>query len=226
MQTVTKFFYENRAQKRTELEWSIRSKIPSWEKHSRRLGIVDYLQVSTGVSVCKLPTPVSLLFSITNSGLLGHTGLYIENLRLKEENAELRAENARLKAKIEHSTAEREGIAEIDMLIENTLKNRIKIPEISEVKNYLYNFPELIEILPSICKVTRDEFPSDRAQLSLELDRDIEGQDEQLVLFVRQDHYEENILEIIDEIRSKYGDSLVGKKAWFIVMTDFASPEK
>lgn len=119
-----------------------------------------------------------------------------------------------------------DDIGEIDMLIENTLKNRIRIPEVSKVKNYLSDFPELIEILPSVCKVTREKFPQDNAQLSLELDRDIEGQDEQLVLFVRQDHYEGNILEIIDEIRSKYSDSLVGKKAWFIVMTDFASPKE
>lgn len=116
-------------------------------------------------------------------------------------------------------------IGEIDMLIANTLKNGIRVPEIPKVKNYLFDFPELIEILPSVCKVTREKFPLGKAQLSLELDRDIEGQDEQLVLFVRQDHYEGNILEIIDEIRSKYSDSLVGKKAWFIVMTDFASPE-
>lgn len=127
--------------------------------------------------------------------------------------------------KIEAELSRWDDIGEIDMLVGNTLKNGIRIPQVPKVKNYLYNFPELIEILPLVCKLTKDKFPSDKAQLSLELDSDIEGQDEQLVLFVRQDHYQENILEIIDEIRSKYSDILAGKKAWFIVMTDFASPE-
>lgn len=114
---------------------------------------------------------------------------------------------------------------EIEMLIGDILKNQIRIPEISKVKNFLSNYPELKEILPLVSKVTKKKFPSGKAQLSLEIDYDIESQDEQLVLFIRQDHYEEDILETIDEIRSRYSDSLIGKKAWIIVMTDFASPK-
>jgi hypothetical protein len=115
-------------------------------------------------------------------------------------------------------------IGEIDLLIENLKKEGIKIPDLHNLKSFLLDYPELIDILPSICKLTREKFSLNKAQLFLELDRDIEGQDEQLVLFVRQDHYDDNILEIIDEIRSEYSDSLVGKKAWFIVMTDYAPP--
>ena len=118
-----------------------------------------------------------------------------------------------------------DDIGVIDMLIQDTLNKGIRIPEAPKLKNYLYNFPELVEILPLVCKLTREKFPPDNAQLSLEFDSDIDGKDVPLILYVRQEHYEENIMEIIDEIRSKYIDRFIGKKGWLLVTTDFASPE-
>jgi hypothetical protein len=113
----------------------------------------------------------------------------------------------------------------IDVLIGKTLKNGIRVPEVPKVKNYLSNFPELIEILPSVCKVTREKFPSDKAQLYLEVTKDFSEDTEFLILYVRQEQYDENIMEIIDDIRSTYGEKLIGKQGWLLVTTDFCPPE-
>jgi len=114
---------------------------------------------------------------------------------------------------------------EIDVLIGKTLKNGIRVPEVPKVKNYLSNFPELIEILPSVCKVTREKFPPDKAQLSLEVTKDFSEDTEFLILYVRQEQYDEKIMEIIDDIRSTYGEKLIGKQGWILVTTDFCPPE-
>lgn len=111
---------------------------------------------------------------------------------------------------------------EIDMAIADISTKGIRIPEIPKLKNYLSNFPDLIEILSAVCNLTRERFPHN-AQLSLEIDRDIQGNDE-LILYVRQDHYEDNIMEIIDEIRTTYSHKLISKKGGLLVTTDFASP--
>jgi hypothetical protein len=119
--------------------------------------------------------------------------------------------------------SEWDDIGQIDMLIADILNKGIRIPEMPKLKNYLSNFPDLIEILPSVCKLTRDRFPHN-AQLSLEIDRDIQGKDE-LILYVRQDHYEEDFMDTIEDIRARYSDKLIGKKGWILVTTDFSSPE-
>jgi hypothetical protein len=118
-----------------------------------------------------------------------------------------------------------DDIWKIDKLIKDTLKKGIMIPDTHKLKDYLHNFPELIDILPSVCKLTKDKFPPPDSQISLEVDHDIEDIDQYLVLYVRQVHYADNIMEVIDEIRSNYSDSLLGERGWLLVTTDFASPE-
>lgn len=125
--------------------------------------------------------------------------------------------------KVDAKLSEWDDIGEIDMLIADTLNKGIRIPEAPKLKNYLSNFPYLIEILLAVCNLTRERFPHN-AQLSLEFDRDIEGKDE-LILYVRQDHYDEDFMDIIDDIRARYSDKLIGKKGWLLVTTDFSSPE-
>ncbi|MGB8872714.1 MAG: hypothetical protein ACLPOQ_07375 [Desulfobaccales bacterium] len=115
-----------------------------------------------------------------------------------------------------------DNIAEIDMLITATRDKGIRIPETPELRNYLSNFPDIREILPEVCNLTMERF-SHNAQLSLELDPDTEGNE--LILYVRQKHYAEDFMDIIDDIRAKYRERLTGKRGWILVTTDFGSPE-
>ena len=81
-----------------------------------------------------------------------------------------------------------DDIGEIDMLIADTLHKGIRVPEVPKVKDYLSNFPELIEILPSVCKVTKEKFPLNKAQLLLEVNKDFSEDTEFLILYVRQEN--------------------------------------
>jgi len=126
---------------------------------------------------------------------------------------------------IEAELSRWDDIGEIDMLVGGVLKNGIRIPEVPKVKNYLSNFPELIEILPLVCKLAKKKFPPDKAQLSLEVTKDFSGDTEFLILYVRQEQYDENIMEILDDIRSTYGEKLIGKNGWLLVTTDYCPPE-
>jgi hypothetical protein len=122
----------------------------------------------------------------------------------------------------ESTLRERDDIGKIDMLIADIQHKGIRIPEPPKLKYFLSNFPDIIEILPEVCNLTMERFP-DNAQLSLELDGDIGGNE--LILYIRQEYYEENIMDIIDDIRARYSERLIGKKGWLVVTTDFNSPE-
>ena len=74
------------------------------------------------------------------------------------------------------------------------------------------------------CEETRNRF-SLSTQLSLELYRDPEIDDQYLTLYVRQKKYEKNIMDIIEEIQSIYIDKLVDKIGYFLFTTDFQFPK-
>ncbi len=101
---------------------------------------------------------------------------------------------------------------------------QILIPQPTEVRDYLLRYPDMTELLLSVSELAWARFGTD-AQLSAEVYHDPEIEDEYLTLYVRQDTYDDHVLDMIDEIRVRYESALIGKSGWLLVTTDFQPPE-
>lgn len=91
-----------------------------------------------------------------------------------------------------------------------------------EIYDYLLRFPDLIgviyEVVLMACTYLQD------AQLSLEVYRDPEIDDEHLVLYARWRVYDERTMDQIRSVRDRYRPLLAGKSGWLILTTDFQQP--
>lgn len=114
--------------------------------------------------------------------------------------------------------------SQINKVLNSLLQNQIVIPQPDEVREYLIRYPDIIELLLSVCKTALKQLGK-RAQLSLEVYHDPEIKDEYLTLYVRQEHYDSHIMDMIENICAKYESELVGKSGWLLVTTDFQPPE-
>ncbi|MEW6202373.1 MAG: hypothetical protein AB1546_10375 [bacterium] len=109
--------------------------------------------------------------------------------------------------------------------VETILPDRINIPIPNEINDYFRRFPDMKEITRSIC-IRVSEYFDKNTELSLELYRDPEIEDEYLTLYVRQVEYDEEISDKINSISVEYADKLTKKSGWIIVTTDFKHPQK
>ena len=100
---------------------------------------------------------------------------------------------------------------------------RLTIENSDEIINYLSRNNEIINSVLSGCRLAANNFDSD-TQLSLELYSDPEYGDESLRLYVRQENYENEIMDKIDQIYNSYHKNLIGLSADFFVTTDFQLP--
>ncbi|MEW6212217.1 MAG: hypothetical protein AB1631_28065 [Acidobacteriota bacterium] len=99
----------------------------------------------------------------------------------------------------------------------------ILIPEPKEIKRYLSDHADIGGLLPPICETARKKFGGN-PQLSLEIYRDPEFDEEPLLLLVRQSPYDDGILETIDSISDEYANELDQASGLFRVTTDFRLP--
>lgn len=99
----------------------------------------------------------------------------------------------------------------------------IVIPKPAAVRSYLLRYPDMTHLLSSVCKLARERFEM-HTQLSLEVYQDSEIEDEYLTLYVRQENYDEQILDIIESISAAYEEAVAGKSGWLLVTTDFRPP--
>ena len=104
-------------------------------------------------------------------------------------------------------------------------KIKVFIPEYNQVHDYLLRYPDMIDILPLVCKKATEKW-EEKIQLSLEVYHDPEIEDEYLTLYVRQKDYDENIMDQIKEIRAIYEEMLIEKNGWFLMTTDFKPPRE
>ena len=108
----------------------------------------------------------------------------------------------------------------IEELLNKLHQDWIKIPKPAEVRNYLLSYPDLTDLLPFVCKIARERvgiYP----ELSLEVYFDPEIEDEYLTLYVREQNYDQNILNTIEDICAQYESMLERKSGWLLVTTDF-----
>ena len=97
------------------------------------------------------------------------------------------------------------------------------IPNFPEVKSYLFHHPDMIDLVQPICKAVLDRFPPP-SQVALELFKDSEGDDQYLTVHVRQEQYDEDILDVLDEVSNQFDDILCDTSGWLLVTTDFQDP--
>ena len=103
------------------------------------------------------------------------------------------------------------------------LSLEVRLPQPGEVRDYLLRYPDLTDLLLPVCEATRQRFGS-HAQLSLEVYRDPEIEDEYVTLYVRHPEYDKCVMKAIKEIRTAYEAKLAGKSGWFLLTTDFRPP--
>lgn len=99
----------------------------------------------------------------------------------------------------------------------------VKIPNPAEIKRYLRRYDDMLELVLEVCQLTRGCFPPS-TELSLEVYRDPEVEDEHLTLYVRQRPYDANLMKKLKGITPTYLDELAYKSGWLSVTTDFRFP--
>jgi hypothetical protein len=105
----------------------------------------------------------------------------------------------------------------------NIISEFVNLPNPIEIKNYLIEFPDLINVLICICVHTTIEFKTN-TQFSLELFKDREFDDHYLSLYVRQNTYSKNIMERLEKLWLNFESEIAKSKGWINITTDFRSP--
>ena len=101
--------------------------------------------------------------------------------------------------------------------------DHVKIPEPAEIRRYLVHHPDLVDILPGLCTTIGQRFAKD-IQISLEFYRGPAPGEGYLTIYVRQQQYDDRILNLIDEIHEEYRDALDEREGWLVITTDFRPP--
>ncbi len=115
--------------------------------------------------------------------------------------------------------------APVEPLLERLRARGIRIPRPDEVSDYLIRYPDVIGVTEKACDLTRSEFAG-RAELSLELYRDPEIYDPHLILYIRQEKYDSDIMEAIERIHEGYEEDMFDLESWLLVTTDFDRPRE
>ncbi len=101
----------------------------------------------------------------------------------------------------------------------------VVVPEPNAVRKYLMNHGALKQFALLACCKASAGFGAN-SQLSLELYSDRECDDRYLVLYIRQQKYDKDIIGAIDEISESFLDYLPTKDdGYILITTDFCPPK-
>ena len=111
----------------------------------------------------------------------------------------------------------------IEDLLINLKEKNIMISKSNDIYDYLLDKLDMIDFLASICSVTFEKFQDSSfpTQLSLEMYHDPEIEDSYLTLYIRQNEYDKNIFNKIDEICDEFQEQFAKIKGWLLITTDF-----
>ena len=96
-------------------------------------------------------------------------------------------------------------------------------PHPGEVVDYLVQNPGLYDVVMYACSMTVEEFGG-TSEIILDIFHDSENNDRYLTLYVRQERYEDNIIEKMDRICDRYEPSLKDLSGWLLLTTDYRPP--
>lgn len=99
---------------------------------------------------------------------------------------------------------------------------RILVGDQSELTDYLKEYPDLIQVVRLACEKAGEEFEFPD-QLFLDMFYDPESDDKYPTLYVRQEVYDENIMDRIEKVSETFESLLERSEGWFLITTDFAN---
>ena len=117
------------------------------------------------------------------------------------------------------------SILEVD--IENVLRELskdIRINNINSIRDYLIEFPDIIDVIPKAVNSAKKYFPN--AQIVLDLYIDPEIDDKHPIIYVRAKDYDNKFMELLDKAEDEFLKDLIGKKGWILLTTDFGKPDE
>jgi hypothetical protein len=113
----------------------------------------------------------------------------------------------------------------IEKTILSLVQKNIKIPHPDEIRNYLLEYPDIMNIIEKITPVVVGYFAI-KSQISLEVYHDPEFSDSYLIMYVRQDTYKDDIIDRLDKINEEIIRNMTEDMAgWISVTTDFNFPK-
>lgn len=113
----------------------------------------------------------------------------------------------------------------IEKTILSLAQKNIKIPHPGEIRDYLLEYPDIMNIIEKITPVVADYFAI-KSQISLEVYHDPEFSDSYLIMYVRQDTYKDDIIDRLDKINEEIIRNMTENMAgWISVTTDFNFPK-
>lgn len=112
---------------------------------------------------------------------------------------------------------------EIDGCLKRLQFKGVRLNKIEEIREYLLQFPDMIEATEEIASVSLATLSG--IQLTLEVYQDPEIDDKHLVLYARYKNYDQDMMEKIRDVRKKSRKYLLGKSGWLHLTTDFQPVE-
>ncbi len=110
-----------------------------------------------------------------------------------------------------------------DVMMTNLLGKGIALPNPEDIRRNLLCHADMTDLVKRICDDALDRFPKP-SQVALELYKDPEIEDEHLTVYVRQYHYDDNILDVIDDVRLKFEEERASSSSRIHITTDFEPP--
>ncbi len=117
------------------------------------------------------------------------------------------------------------SILEVD--IENVLRELskdIRINNINSIRDYLIEFPDIIDVIPKAVNSAKKYFPN--AQIVLDFYIDPEIDDKHPIIYVRAKDYDNKFMELLDKAEEDFMEDLIGKRGWILLTTDFGKPDE
>jgi hypothetical protein len=94
---------------------------------------------------------------------------------------------------------------------------------LAEVRDYLAQHPQMAPLAVRVCGLAK-EMLAPGTELTLEVYHDPEIYDPHLVMYARQDVYDDDIMERIEEVRELYDDDFAAIPGRLHLTSDFQSP--
>jgi hypothetical protein len=117
------------------------------------------------------------------------------------------------------------SILEVD--IENVLRElskEIRINNINSIRDYLIEFPDIIDIIPKAVNSAKKYFPN--AQIVLDFYIDPEIDDKYPIIYVRAEDYDDKFMELLNKAEEDFMEDLINKRGWILLTTDFGKPDE
>jgi len=114
-------------------------------------------------------------------------------------------------------------IMELNKSFTRIKRLKVRIPFELAIWNHLKQFPKMAKPLSDACDLSRQEFQE--SELSLEIFYDPESNDQYPTLYVREEFYQDDILDRIEKISENFDRFFERNVGWFLITTDFKSKD-